>query len=359
MISKSEIYQILSRYELPDYVKRADYDQYKTFDESKAWFADPIYRKYPCFDPVSTILSACKYFAEKDNYTREHQKIIESNLSKIASLFDIESDYLSIKKQAESPQAREIYALEIVDNLTGRTTKAYPVNNEKEAKMAIRYLINNWHEIAPHMRQKIASNILQICDREGFNLGITKVACEILARKNVHLTEEGFRSVCSYVKYTAQQLPNLDLIKESSYQNLDKLAESPIDLITKEDVDFVLDGVQALASIVPSTLRPNLPPEFSIFIHKDDAERIDRKVVKLANGYAILEPELANISLNDLKKYFYEYELPQNFVPCTSSIAKFAASLDVEGADRFMKLVKDKNLRFVRYKKLEYEIPTE
>ncbi|MDW8079962.1 MAG: hypothetical protein RMJ16_13870, partial [Thermoguttaceae bacterium] len=170
MLTVSALYKILDKYPLPQYVKSASFDDLKKLYASSAGFrADPVERKYPCIDEVSTILSACLYFDEKDKYTRERQTVIENNFKKIASALGILEDYLAIEKCASEKKDDVFYAVTVV-GIDGQPVDAFPIRNAKEAALAINYIWDHWREIAPEVRKVAATNILKYASDNNFYL---------------------------------------------------------------------------------------------------------------------------------------------------------------------------------------------
>ncbi len=356
-IYKSDIYTILSKFDLPSYVKSADYESIKDeFDRKPKFYADPVEKKYPCTNKETTIISAALYYLDKNKYSKERQSIIEENFEKVASALGILDDYLNIKKQAETDYSDTEYALEVINEVTNEVTKAFPISNEKEAKAAINYLMQCWPEIAPNKRELIANNVLDICKRKNYNLGQLKVAAEVLARKCEIIDKEGIDSICNLIKAGANLIPDELLLKKAEYKNLD-FSNTPVDLIYQRDIEYILDAMQDVARVLPKSALPSKPPEFYIYVHKSELEKAADFGVKLANNVIVNKAYLSKISMNDLKRYFNENELRNYLVPGAAGLKKLAESFDFEQADRFTKLLKEKNIPFISYRKVNKEIP--
>lgn len=348
MFNKSTLYKIFENFELPSYIKTAgDYDHLKElYSSNKGIPADPVEKKYLCYDEATTILSACMYFLDRDQYTKERREVIENNFKKIASGLGILEDYLEIEKQANNKKQEVFYAARIV-NSDGQVIDAFPIRNKKEASIAIDYIWDNWRDISPGIRKEAASNILNYCEEKKYILDKNaKARAEVLARQGA-FDFRGFAYLCDLIKVACQSLlkhkPSFE-----EYINFCKVA-SDYSSILPEDVDKAINICQEIGQYIPRSQMEN-PPEEYIYVAQSRLEECDECVIKLANGYFVDDYSLLSVNRSMLRKYFSDDELKEcikdaHFLYLDDK-RKFVNSLDREQADRFIKMLSDHGFHF-------------
>lgn len=343
-LTTSKIYRIASRFELPDYVKSAQFDdlaQSYTADYPLWVYADPARKRYPCPDKELTIISLTDYLLDRPQFSPGYRKEIEKRFHKFASLFHIEQDVENLIKQAddEGSQPEIEYGLVTYDPLAGEI-KGFPIRNEAEARHAARYLYRHWRDFSYPVRKQTALNILKIASDRGYDLRGERAILERMTGQGP-FSIEGFREACKLASHYAEQFAaiyKLENLTKTAAQ-IRGLADN-LEHIHSDDLERCIEALSYPFSLIKSGQFD--PPELIIFpVARCELEDALSDLLRLKSGNIYrLSSLFGSIKRASLERYFAPEELRglDQEILTTKTIKRFAESLDEEQTARLEKL---------------------
>lgn len=173
--TRTELVHISKRYDMPDFVKKAELDS--TMEPGQiaiTAYADPVRKKFACHTAAATWLSAA-YFHDKsaEYHIKDREKICE-RLEKFAEYFSIRPFYDNIVKKAEElrdstlPDSSYAYVWKGND---GSKERFYPLDTTANIKIAAEWLYKEKDAMPFSYRNVIANKILEKAASKGAALG--------------------------------------------------------------------------------------------------------------------------------------------------------------------------------------------
>lgn len=247
--NRTELVQIAKRFELPDFVKKADLDT--TMDPGRiavTAYADPVRKKFACHTAAATWLSAA-YFHDKsaEYHIKDRERICE-RFEKFAEYFSIRPFYdLIVKKAAESrntlPDSSYAYVWQAED---GTKERYYPLDTTVNIKTAAEWLYETRDVIPFQDRNVIANKILEKAAQKGAALGndLTDFV-EKQAGRGIPDPPELYTMIERRAKLAKTQEHRDAIMKlASSVQNTPRVALQPNELVklatTMDLVDYAI-----------------------------------------------------------------------------------------------------------------------
>ncbi|MEM2004416.1 MAG: hypothetical protein QXQ37_07150 [Nitrososphaerota archaeon] len=258
MYSEAVLDKIFKTFDLPPYIE--NYSLFKLLAlqlPPDAFFADKVNQKYPCNDKITTILSACQYFLERDQYPEKSRNKIEANFRQVASKFGVFEDYLKLEEQSK----REIFYAAKVRLSDGEIFDTFPIRNKREAVLSIDYLWNNWRLIKPDIRKEAACNILDCCTMREYEIDKeARSRAQLLARLGC-IDNDGIEYLYVLMMDVIKNFGENEKVKK--HEDFIKSIPS-IKQFTLEDINKLLEALQDICDYIPRE-RMIEPPEKYIY----------------------------------------------------------------------------------------------
>lgn len=294
-----QVHNILEKYKLPPYVKKATWGEICAQEENipTHLFADDKARKYPCHTPAATVISAAQFNEDKTNYSQARQQYIESRLKKHAEELKILPDVEDILQH--KPEQQEVFALEYEGRLF------FPIRNEKEIKKLAEYLVEHYRDIPQEQREEAARNALKEAELQDYALGEVKNTLEKLACIGI-VDKKAFLDVLTVAM---QRVSPTSIQKNKSHEMLVQLTNAVIDIPPGQQTTL-MKAVKAASDLVAEIINIRKPLELEVIYTISELKKEADSVIRLATGSYYRKEDLLKTPTYVLKEAFDNYGMP-------------------------------------------------
>ncbi|MEM3062356.1 MAG: hypothetical protein QW303_02250 [Nitrososphaerota archaeon] len=347
-----KLHQILNKYPIPDFVKKAKYSEIKDVENIPVHlYGDSYLRMYPCHTAASIVLSAANVMEDKDTISPERFEFIKANILKHAEYFNIQDEVQKIFNY--QPKQEVKYALTIYHPLGVR--QLFPLRSEKEVKAAADYVKRNWRKIPYEHREEIAKSVIEEANKNKYVLGEYHIYME---------KQAGYRVIHKnrleeYLKMAKKGSDRRGTLEDEVSASIDGLLIA-LELVDSNNQKKLNEIVKLASDLVCENYEVEEPPEQYSSISTSELKKIANDYIFLNTG-SVIDKDDVKLNVEKLKTAFGEsvskiFDKETGYCYLTE-FKKFAEGLDEEKAAILEQILLDEKSKFILRKPTKIEIP--
>lgn len=343
-----QVYNLLSKYNLPTYVKKATWEEITAADGNipDHLFADDKFRLYPCHTAAATLISAAQFNEDKDKYNKERKEYIETRLKKHAQELGVLPDVEDVLEY--KPEQNHAYALEH----DGR--RLFPIRNALEIKKLAEYLVKNYRDIPQEYREIAARNALKEADNKNYALGQARTILEKLACDGIVNKSKLLDILQATFKKTSPTTAASNPVHEAIGSLMAAVADIPA-----TNQRLLREAVKIASDLVPAVMTLQQPLELDVVYTVSELKKEAEDVIRLSTGSYYKKADILTIPSHVLKERFDNYDTPIeiNGVISHEMLFKAAQALDEDAAENFEETLHQYDVYPVVCEAKSYTIP--